>query len=369
MPCGTRLCIEKQYLFSFRRLPIFSSAQRRIGASVPPAACAFRIERKLGPELMSKPRCPFQYLSTSIPICVDFTNAIATQAMADKSKQVNVLALADSTPVRQHPRIDADPASNRELVPCYPLAMAERRKQCVGRRQSEQRVQAELDRSHQELRELIEALDALRVEEQQRLAHEMHDDFGQLLAAMKMNISTLGRQLPGDDPALARHLMSIDQLADAMVSSVRRIVAGLPPKAIEEAGLYSALEFLTAGFEKHHGVACRLHLSRPEPALEQKVASAVYRMVQETLNNVAKHAAATHVEMRIDCAGSEIRLQVRDDGRGIAPEKTARPGAFGLVGMRQRVSVLGGTMSVDSNDGGGTVISIAIPIGPDGLRT
>lgn len=230
-------------------------------------------------------------------------------------------------------------------------------------------AEADLERSHGKLQELIAALDSLRTDERQRLAQEMHDDFGQLLAAMKMDICTLRQHLPPDDAKLTRHLADIDHLTDAMVSSVRRIVAGLPPKALEEAGLFSALQFLSAGFEKRHGIEFSLCLSMPEPALDPQVASALYRMAQETLNNIAKHAKARRIEMRIDCTAGEIRLRVRDDGCGITPEKMTRPGAFGLTGMRQRVSALGGEMSVNGSAGMGTTVSIALPLRQNGFRT
>ncbi|MEN3297420.1 MAG: hypothetical protein V7642_6673 [Burkholderiales bacterium] len=223
-------------------------------------------------------------------------------------------------------------------------------------------AQAELEQSHHELQEMIGALDSLRVEEQRRLAHEMHDDFGQLLAAMKMDISTLQQHLPQSDARIVRHLSSISELVDAMVASVRRIIADLPPKVLEDVGLYSALEVMVTNFEKRHRIACELRLSESEPILEAKVASAIYRMVQETLNNVAKHADASYVEAEVVSSTAEISLRVKDNGRGMAPDKLQKPGSFGLVGMRQRVSALGGEMKVDSCEGAGTAIMITIPL-------
>jgi two-component system sensor histidine kinase UhpB len=223
-------------------------------------------------------------------------------------------------------------------------------------------AQAELEQSHRELQEMISALDSLRVEEQKRLAHEMHDDFGQLLAAMKMDISTLQQHLPQSDARIVRHLSSISELVDAMVTSVRRIIADLPPKVLEDVGLYSALEFMVTNFEKRHRIACELRLSDSEPILEARVATAIYRMVQETLNNVAKHADASYVEAQVISSTTDIKLSVKDNGRGMAPDKLQKPGSFGLIGMRQRVTALGGKMKIDSNEGAGTAIMITIPL-------
>jgi two-component system sensor histidine kinase UhpB len=223
-------------------------------------------------------------------------------------------------------------------------------------------AQAELERSHHELQELIAALDLLRVEEQKRLAHEMHDDFGQLLAAMKMDLSTLQQHLPQSDSKIVRHLSSINELVDAMVASVRRIIADLPPKVLEDVGLCSALEIMAANFEKRHRITCRMRLLESEPKLETRIATAIYRVVQETLNNVAKHANADYVEAQINCSETHIKLCVQDNGRGLSPDKLRKPGSFGLVGMRERVSALGGEMKIDSMEGAGTAIKITIPL-------
>jgi two-component system sensor histidine kinase UhpB len=223
-------------------------------------------------------------------------------------------------------------------------------------------AQSELERSHQELQELITTLDSLRVEEQKRLAHEMHDDLGQLLAAMKMDISTLRQHLPQSDSKVAQYLGNINELVDAMVASVRRIIADLPPKILEDAGLFSALEMMVANFEKRHQVSCHLMLSECEPELDTKVATAIYRMMQEMLNNVAKHARATQIEASVDCSRQHVKLCVTDNGRGMTTGGADKAGSFGLIGMRERVMALGGEMKIDSAKGKGTVVHITIPI-------
>jgi two-component system sensor histidine kinase UhpB len=225
-------------------------------------------------------------------------------------------------------------------------------------------AQEELEHSHYELRQLITALDSLRIEEQKRLAHEMHDDFGQMLAAMKMDISTLQQHLqqylPQGDSKVVRQLSSINDLVDAMVASVRRIIADLPPKILEDVGLFSALEMMADNFQKRYQIVCHMQLCRPEPAFDIRVATAIYRMVQETLNNVAKHAQATRVDVLFDCSETHVTLSVIDNGRGI-PGAPAKPGSFGLIGMRERVKALGGDLTIDSKEGFGTAVHITIP--------
>jgi two-component system sensor histidine kinase UhpB len=223
-------------------------------------------------------------------------------------------------------------------------------------------AQAELQRSHQELQQLIHTFDSMRIEEQRRLAHEMHDDFGQLLAAMKMDISTLQQHLPPDDSRNLHHLASINDLVDTMVASVRRIVADLPPQVLDDVGLYSALQGMAANFEKHHAISCRLQLSEPAPDLAPCISTAIYRIVQETLTNIAKHAQATSIEVRLACSDTHIDLCVMDNGRGIVPENLQKPGSFGLIGMRERVAALNGRIQIKSMEGTGTSIEIAIPL-------
>ncbi len=223
-------------------------------------------------------------------------------------------------------------------------------------------AQAELERSHNELQELITVLDSLRAEEQRRLAQEMHDDFGQLLAAMKIDLCTLRQHLPKEDAESVRYLSSINDLVDTMVTSVRRIIADLPPKIVEDLGLFGAVTSLTRNFEKRHQIICRLQITGREPELETRMATAMYRMVQEALTNIVKHAMATSVDIRIDCDSECIALRVTDNGRGIDAACLRKAGSFGLVGMRERIAALGGELRIDGDERTGTSLRIVVPL-------
>ncbi len=222
-------------------------------------------------------------------------------------------------------------------------------------------AQEELERSHSELQDLIKALDSLRIEEQRRLAHEMHDDFGQLLAALKIDLHTLQRHLPNQDPEAVKYLNSINELVDAMVTSVRRIIANLPSKLVEDLGLFNALQSMASNVEKRHHISCHLRFSGLEPELDTDFATSLFRMVQEALNNVVKHAHATSVQVQVDCSNASIALSVIDNGQGMATDCQRKAGSFGLIGMRERVTALGGAMKVESRIGKGTGIQIVIP--------
>jgi len=223
-------------------------------------------------------------------------------------------------------------------------------------------AQEQLEKSHRELQDLIAALDALRAEEQKRLAHEMHDDFGQLLAAMKLDLCTLQQRVPPENAEALKYLRSINELVDSMVTSVRRIIADLPPKLVEDLGLFHALRALVNNFEQRHRIACDMQLlgAPAEPAA--KLATALYRIVQEALNNVAKHANATSVKVAIHCRNTSIGVSINDNGTGMRIQSTRKAESFGLIGMRERVLALGGRMKIESGEGQGTKIRIVIPL-------
>lgn len=214
----------------------------------------------------------------------------------------------------------------------------------------------------QEWKNQIDALEARRDQEQKRLAQEMHDDLGQLLAAMKMDLAGLSRHVPSDDVKASRCLNSINELVNAMMTSVRRIISDLPPQALEDHGLFDALRSMANRFEERHQVKCRIYLPPAEPRMEQRTTSAIYRMTQESLNNVAKHACATAVEIRMELIDHCIELSISDNGKGFSARALHKAGAFGLIAMRERAASLNGSMTVESSSGAGTTISITLPL-------
>lgn len=221
-------------------------------------------------------------------------------------------------------------------------------------------AQHELERAHDELKNMISNLDDLREEEQRRLAREMHDDLGQLLAAMKMDLSDLQQYLPQNNAKVLRRLEGINELVNTMVASVRRIIADLPPRSLEDLGMIDAIRLLASNFQKRYGIDCHLHLPGEEIAAEQRVATAIYRMIQEALNNVAKHSGATRVTVRIDMQNEWITLQVADNGMGMSPEAERKAGSFGLIGIRERAASLGGKLDILNEPGAGMTVRIHI---------
>ena len=223
-------------------------------------------------------------------------------------------------------------------------------------------VRGELNRSHIELQKLIEVLDVLRDKEQKRLAQEMHDDLGQLLAAMKIDLTTLQKSLPSDIPRLSEQVSNLHDLVDAMVTSVRRIITDLPPNIMGHKSLFNALSTLTANFERRHGIIARLEAWQPEPDLGEQITTPLYRIVQEALSNVAKHAHATSVTICIRHVERDLILTISDDGKGMTACEMQKEASFGLISMRERIKALGGEIKIDSRIGSGTMIRLMLPI-------
>ena len=194
-----------------------------------------------------------------------------------------------------------------------------------------------------------------------RLAHDLHDDLGQLLAVLKIDICLLQGQLAAHDAAMRRRVAGINNLVDEMVLSVRRVLAGMPPKMLAEHGLYAALQLLADRFSERHRVRCIAKLPTQPPTLNERGATAIYRIVQEALTNIAKHANATIVTICLSRRNEQLLLQISDNGGGIGAHNVGSPGGFGLIGMRARVDALGGKFAIDSAPERGTVIRIEVP--------
>ncbi|MGW8391304.1 sensor histidine kinase [Pseudoduganella sp. HUAS MS19] len=203
------------------------------------------------------------------------------------------------------------------------------------------------------------ALADIREDERVHISRELHDDLGQLLATLRVELTLLQQLPPGSAEAEAR-LSSMDSLLLTAIGSLRRIAGNLRPRALDEGGLYFALESLRREFEKRHGIRCVLNAVPEALVLDERYSTAIYRLVQESLTNIARHAGAGTAKVCFQRIGGELYIDISDDGRGIAVGDMAKADALGLLGMRERVASLRGSMEVDG--GSGTRISITIPL-------
>jgi signal transduction histidine kinase len=241
------------------------------------------------------------------------------------------------------------------------LARSRRNNDALGRRATDQAS------SYQRLRDLSAALQTIREEERTRLARELHDDLGQVLATLRIEFNQL-QQLDLAMTRAERQLQSMDELLMQAVKSLRRIATELRPSALEEGGLYFALRNFRNEWVRRHGIPCTLDAQEDELVLEDRYSTAVFRIVQESLTNIVRHANATKVWISARRRGDTLRLNIEDNGNGIAPADLAKPGSFGLLGMRERVWALNGNIGIgklaDNWGGHGTHIAIELPLPP-----
>jgi len=223
-------------------------------------------------------------------------------------------------------------------------------------------VQQKLEQSYAQLRELSAALQTIREEERTHIARELHDDLGQLLATFGVNLALL-RQQPNTDAA-AKLMADTESLLRTAIASLRRIASNLRPRALDEGGLYFALESLRHEFTRRQGIACSLEASEEDLVLNDTYSTAIFRIVQEALTNITRHAQASKVQLKLQREGESLQLVIHDNGRGIAEQDMGKASSFGLVGMRERVWALQGEISIVSD--GGTLIAISLPLPPSG---
>ncbi len=233
-----------------------------------------------------------------------------------------------------------------------------------------ERLRAEnaLKQSREELRELSANLQNVREEEKTRIARELHDDLGQQLTALKMDLSVVEQQLRVPDRAqsdegILSHLQGMRRLIDTTVASVRRIAADLRPVMLDDLGLVPAIEWLANDFTNRYGIDVERHIETGGLTFTSAGATTLFRIVQEALTNVARHADATRVALRLDIEEGFCVLRVADNGRGAAPGGPAHEDkSFGLIGIRERAHMLGGTVTIDTALARGFSITVSFPL-------
>jgi PAS domain S-box-containing protein len=223
-------------------------------------------------------------------------------------------------------------------------------------------AEAEIERSHAQLRELGAAMHEVRETERTRIARELHDELGQMLTALRMDVDMLEAICPSDRSDLLERTAAMRGLLGMAVSTTRRISADLRPLVLDDLGLAPAAEWLAQNLGQRSNLACELEIDPALGGLGEPYASALFRVLQESLTNVAKHAQASRVEIRLARDGNAAMLTVRDDGIGMDQDAESKPRSFGLRGIRERVLVLGGEVQVVSRPGAGTTIVVRIPL-------
>lgn len=206
---------------------------------------------------------------------------------------------------------------------------------------------------------------AVREEERARIARELHDQLGQNLSAFKMDLAWLSALADRHEPSTARAAVAgmMDRV-DTAIGIVRRIAGDLRPGVLDRLGLVAAIEWQAAEFERRTGVRCQVRCQGECPAFDRAQSTEIFRIVQETLANVSLHARAASVKVTMTCTPDRVALRVSDNGRGIPQEAIESDQSLGLVGMRERATILGGTLTLSRGARRGTEALLVIPHSP-----
>lgn len=226
---------------------------------------------------------------------------------------------------------------------------------------TEKHAEQTLLKTLDEVRELSSHLQTVREEERRSIAREVHDELGHTLTALKMDIAWLVKHVPDDGGEIFSRGAELTGLVDQTICSMRRIVSRLRPPVLDDLGLDAALEWLTSDFQRHSGVETRSTLSDLPSRFRGSNASCIFRIVQEALTNVSKHAGASHVSIHGGLEGDSYRLAVRDDGKGFEFGTEAHRTGFGLLGIAERVRELDGAMELETAPGKGATLVITLP--------
>jgi signal transduction histidine kinase len=211
-------------------------------------------------------------------------------------------------------------------------------------------------------RALTARLQALREEERTRVAREIHDELGQTLTAAKIDLAWWANRLPEEPPTLRDMARRILILLDTTIDTSRRMFTDLRPSILDDLGLVAALDWQAKEFQVRTGIQSQFISQDDQIDLAPELATALFRICQEALTNVTRHASATHVTIRLGRQADELVLGVEDNGKGVTDREIADPRSLGLAGMRERALLLGGELSILGRPGAGTVVRVRVPL-------
>ncbi len=222
-------------------------------------------------------------------------------------------------------------------------------------------AQERLAKTNEELRDLYMRLQSAREEERTRIAREIHDEFGQTLTALKIDLAWIKPQLDGGQTAIVQKVESMSKIIGMSLESIKKLSADLRPPILDDFGLQAAIEWQAEEFESRTGTKCEIALQIKDALISSDISTAVFRILQETLTNIMRHASAKRVEIMLKEQSGELVFTVRDDGKGICEEEID-PRSYGLIGIRERVYSLGGTAEIKGSPGVGTLVCVRIPL-------
>jgi len=244
------------------------------------------------------------------------------------------------------------------LMPAVNRALRE-----AAQRAEHRRAEEQLRQSHEQLRALSVYLQSIREEERTRIAREVHDELGQALTSCKLDLSWIANRLPREQAPLLEKAKALISHIDSTIRTVRRISSELRPGVLDHLGLVAALEWQANEFQNRTGIKCDVNANVQEPWPDPNLSTTFFRIFQETLTNVIRHAGATEVTVDLKESATQITLEVRDNGRGIERREISNNKSMGLLGMRERAALLGGVFKIGRlRRGKGTRVKVSIPL-------
>ncbi len=243
------------------------------------------------------------------------------------------------------------------LAPAVVRALREA-KDRLERKRAEDRLRKSLE----QLRALSVYLQYVREDERIRISRQVHDELGQALTGLKMDLYWLKNRLPKDLKPVMDKMTTMSTNIDSTIQTVRRIATELRPGILDDLGLVAAIEWQAQEFQQRTGIECTVTSELNDTILEQDLNTAFFRIFQETLTNITRHAQATRVQVHLKKVGESLRMEVKDNGRGITEAEISNTQSIGLLGMRERAALLGGEVFFSGAPGEGTTVRVEIPL-------
>ena len=224
------------------------------------------------------------------------------------------------------------------------------------------RVVRELEDSQLQLRKLSHSLQSIREDEKTRIAREVHDELGQMLTALKMELFCFEKDLQSNPGCLNEKVESMGGLIDTTINSVRRIATELRPQILDVCGLVDAIKWQARDYQNRTGIRCKLNLAESEVKLNKNLSTSLFRIFQEALTNVARHAKATEIEIALQFEPDDLIMTIQDNGIGIDPEQLHNSDSLGLLGIRERINFWKGRLIINGEPHTGTTLKTYIPL-------
>lgn len=228
------------------------------------------------------------------------------------------------------------------------------------------RIDEELESSREQLRNLALHLQTAREGERVRIARDIHDELGQILSVFKLDLLWINKRLRSDQKPISGKIEEVSEMVDSAIDSVQRISSELRPTLLDDVGLVAGMEWQAGEFSKRTGIECNVSVEPEEIALDENMSVDIFRIFQEALTNVVRHAEATRIDVSLKVENDRLDLEIQDNGRGIEEKDVSGSKSFGLMGMRERVYSWGGELRISGAQGKGTTLIVSVPIDEKG---